>query len=303
MKKFPILQTILVVLLVGVIALGFFMTKKKTGIQEADKTQIEAAGSDMSSSGTTSLYEAEQKQLQEKMNAYSVYNSAVDALDITACEKITGNDTLKAECTDNVYSAMASKEKQMTLCDKIQDTATKSRCSNSFVYDAVIASGKQSDCDKIIGDNDLKTACTKNVVFAKIEDHSFSGTIDLCSTLAGDDKDYCVNRIGKDADIDLLQLGTTTNDMSVCGQIKDVNMKNTCGDTVYMTLAMEQKDGSLCSKIVDASRKTNCTKQFSRINDSIIFRKALAEKSFTLCATITTADLKMKCDDTLLLNQ
>lgn len=30
MKKLPILQMILVVLLVGVIALGFFMTKKET---------------------------------------------------------------------------------------------------------------------------------------------------------------------------------------------------------------------------------------------------------------------------------
>lgn len=235
------------------------------------------------------------------MDAYNIYNSAVDTLDIGACAKIAGNDALKAECTDNIYSAQASKEKDATLCEKIQNTATKSRCANSFVYDTAIASGKQSDCEKIVGDSDLKNACTKNVVFAKIEDQSFSGTVDACNSLTGADKDYCTGRIKKSADIELLQKGTSTKDVNVCGQIKDINMKNTCSDTVYMTLAMERKDGSLCTKIVDTSRKTNCITQFSRINDATILQNALTQNNLAMCSTITASDLKTKCTDTLLL--
>lgn len=235
------------------------------------------------------------------MDMYTIYNNAVDTLDIGACGKITNNDTLKAECLDNVYSATASKEKDVALCDKIADTTTQSRCVNSFTYDTAIASGKQSDCDKIAGDSDLKNACTKNVVFAKIEDVAFSGTIDACASLSGVDKEYCIGRINKSADIELLQKGTNTKDINVCGQIQDTGMKNTCSDTVYMTLAIEKKDGSLCAKIADTARKTSCTTQFARINDVTLLQKALAENNISLCATISTSDLKTKCTDTLLL--
>lgn len=301
MKKLPILQIALIVLLVGVIAFGFFMTKKNSNREESSKTQTETTDSDAVDSWNMSLYEAEQKQLQKKMDDYALYNSAVDTLDIGACEKIVENDTLKAECLDNVYSAQASKEKNATLCENIQDATTKSRCEGSFAYDFAVTSGKQSDCDKIIGDSDLKNACAKNIVFTKIEDVSFSGTVDTCNTLSGVDKDYCINRIRKDADIDLLQKGTNTKDIKICGQIQDAGMRNTCNDTVYMTLAMEKQDGLLCAKIVDTARKTNCTTQFIRINDVTILSKALAENSLSLCATITTPDLKTKCNDTLLL--
>ncbi len=88
------------------------------------------------------------------------------------------------ECFDNVYLAMASKEKNMTLCEKVQDSQSKARCVSSFIYDAALASGKQSDCDKIISDNDLKNACLKNIIFTRIENQSFTGTTNVCDTLA-----------------------------------------------------------------------------------------------------------------------
>ena len=263
---------------------------------------MDATGSDVSTT-TTSLYETEQKQLQKKMDDYTIYNGAIDTLDITVCEKIIGNDALKTECLDNVYSAKASKEKNVALCDKIQDTSTKARCTSGFAYDSAIASGKQSDCDKIIGNSDLKNACMKNIVFAKIEDQSFSGTVDACQVLVGADKDYCVNRIKKDGDIDLLQKGTSLKDMNICGQIKDLNMKNTCSDTVYMTSALEKQDGSLCAKIVDVGRKTNCVTQFARVADAAFLQNALIQNNLALCTKIMTPDLKTKCTDTLLLKQ
>lgn len=64
---------------------------------------------------------------------------------------------------------------------------------------------------------------------------------------------------------------------------------------------MEKQDGSLCAKITDTNRKTNCINQFARVNDANILSKALSENSLPLCATITASDLKMKCTDTLLL--
>lgn len=139
------------------------------------------------------------------MDDYTLYNGAVDTLDITVCEKIVGNDKLKNECTDNVYAAQASKEKNGALCKKIQDTTVKAHCTNLFIYEATIVSLKQSDCEQIIGDTALKNACAKNIVFAKIETPSFSGTTDVCTSLTGADKDYCTNRIKKGDDITLLQ--------------------------------------------------------------------------------------------------
>lgn len=300
MKKLSTIHISLIVLLIGVIVLGFYMVRKNNSIPEVYKTQT---GSDSTASGTDSLYEAEQKQLQEKTDAYALYNSAVDNLDITACEKIAGNDTLKAECSDNVYSAQASKEKNAALCENIQNIATRAHCANGFVYDTALASGKQSDCGKIIGDSELKNACMKNVVFAKLEDRSFSGTVDVCETLAGADKEYCIGRIKKSGDIDLLQKGTATKDINACAQIQDMNMRITCGDTVYMTLALEQKDGSLCAKIIDTGRKTSCTTQFARVTDAAFLQDALTQNNLALCSRITTPDMRTKCTDTLLLKQ
>lgn len=303
--KSPVIKILLVLLLVWVVGVGIFLSKKKSITwNEPLSVQSGATTEDTTESvPEVSLYEAEQQRLEEKQKQYDTYNTAVDTLDPTVCEKIIGNDKLKAECLDNVYSAQASKEKDVKLCEKITDTTTKDRCVNSFVYDTAIASAKQSDCDKIVGDSDLKSACEKNIVFAKIEEQSFSGTVDVCNTLAGADKDYCVNRIKKDSDIDLLQKGTNTKDISICGQIQDINMKNTCSDTVYMSLAIEKKDGSLCTKIVDVNRRTNCIAQFARVNDVSLLQKALAENNLSLCTTITTPDLKIKCTDTILLKQ
>ncbi len=297
MKKFPLFQSILVVLLIGIIVLGFFMNKKKSEPVPISATKTDSFIPD----STASLYEIEQKKLQEKMDLYALYNNAVDTLDINACEKITGNDKLKSECSDNVYSAKASKEKDVALCGKIQDTSTKAQCTNSFTYNAAISGWKQSDCDKIIGDSELKSACVENVVFAKIESQSFSGTTDTCQTLTGADKDYCVNRISKDSDIDLLQKGTNTEDINICAQIKDVTIRNTCNDTVYMAISLEKKDASFCVKIIDTARKTNCTTQFARVNDASILSKAITESNISLCATIVTPDLKTKCSDNILL--
>lgn len=130
-----------------------------------------------------SLYEAEQKKVQEKMTNATAYNTAVDSLDVTGCDSIVNNDTLKSECLDNVYAAQASKDKNVALCAKIQDVKTKTRCTDSFSYDAALASGKQSDCEKIVSDSDLKNACLKNIVFTRIENTAFSGTTDICATL------------------------------------------------------------------------------------------------------------------------
>ena len=250
-----------------------------------------------------SLYEAEQKKLQEKMDNYAVYNHAADALDISACDKITNNDALKIECLDNVYSAMASKQKNVALCDKIQDTQTKSRCVSTFAYDAALASGKQSDCDKILSDSDLKNACLKNVVFTRIESQSFTGTTSICGTLSGADKDYCTNRIQKSADIDLLQRGTSTKDITICAKIQDTSMRNTCSDTVYMTLAMEKKDGSICAQIIDTPRRASCNTQFTKIADALFLQSAITQNNLTLCTKITNSDLRVKCSDNILLKQ
>ncbi|MDD2891383.1 MAG: hypothetical protein PHQ95_00255 [Candidatus Gracilibacteria bacterium] len=301
MKNLPIFKTLLVVFLIGIMALGFFASKKKPVAPNVAKTSVEATLSETGTSETLSPYEAEQKRLQKKTEDYAFYNTAVESLDITACDRIIGDDTLKTQCADNVYSAQASKEKDVTLCDKITDTTTKARCTNSFAYDSALVSGKQSDCDKITLDSDLKNACMKNIVFAKIENAGFSGTVDTCASLTGADKDYCVGRISKGTDIELLQKGINNKDIATCGQIQDTSMKNTCADTVYMTLALEKQDGSFCAKIIDAARKTNCTTQFARVNDANILSKALSENNLPLCATITTSELKAKCSDTLLL--
>lgn len=138
MKKLPVLWIVIAICLIAFVIFEFSGTKKKTGLTDVKNNQTET-GTSLPQTNT-SLYEAEQKKLQEKMDNYAVYNKAVDALDTSSCDKIVNNETLKMECLDNVYAAQASKGKDISFCEKIQDSQTKTRCTSSFAYDTAIAS-------------------------------------------------------------------------------------------------------------------------------------------------------------------
>ena len=107
----------------------------------------------------------------------------------------------------------------------------------------------------------------------------------------------------KDSDIDLLQKGTVAKDINICAQIKDVGMKNTCSDAIYMAMALEKKDGTLCPKITNVDRRNTCMTQFSRIADATYMQDALKENNLALCAKIITPDFKTKCTDSILFRQ
>ncbi len=80
-------------------------------------------------------------------------------------------------------------------------------------------------------------------------------------------------------------------------------MKNTCNDTVYMTLAVEKKDVSICAQIVDTGRRANCTTQFIKIADALFLQDAIIQNNLPLCTKITTPELRVKCSDSILLKQ
>lgn len=250
-----------------------------------------------------SLHTEEQSLLQAKMDNYTAYNNAVNSLDPSACEKIVDNNTLKAECNDNIFASKASKDKDKTQCENINSPSRKAHCLNAFVYDVVVASGKQTDCANISGDDSLKAACIRNVVFAKIEQPTFEGEVSICDSLSSDDKKFCVERIKKDSDVDLLSQGVNDKSTTTCQKIQDQNIRNSCFDTVYITLAIEQKNAKLCAKIVNDDRKSACIARLSQISDVAILQSATEDNDLAKCSSIVNAEYKQKCSDVIILRQ
>lgn len=305
MKKLPILQITLVVLLIAVIAFGFSMNKKKTDVTEVSKVETEATGtiSDTSADAELalkeSLYEKQKQALEEERNQYNYINEATDAWNSELCAKIK-DTSLRLQCSDNVYSAKANKEKDAAMCLKIQATDTKTKCQDGFVYEWALAKNDASQCDNIKGNALLSTACKKNIVFNQVSAQGFTGTTDTCMKyLSGSDQQACIKTIESKSDIATLQTTIASKNAAGCASITDANLRNICNDGIYYAKAMETKDSALCEKVVDISKKTYCKTTLAAENDDVLVQKAMTTNDINTCALVLNGTKKNDCTNSL----
>jgi len=85
---------------------------------------------------------------------------------------------------------------------------------------------------------------------------------------------------------DMFNNAVKNKDLSLCSDLPDVNLKNSCSDNIYLAKAQEQKDPGLCEQIIDNDLKQDCM-------DNIYLELSWEDSIY--CQRITDEEIKQNC--------
>lgn len=123
------------------------------------------------------------------------------------CDKMN-NAEEKGTC----YYDVISDKKEFEKCDTLEHVASKERCYNAYAQDKL----DKAICEKITTNAEMKQSCVKSVDAAAV----FSE--DACKKLpTSAEKDGCYKYAAQDR-----------QDLSLCREIEDKNMRNECIEAV-----------------------------------------------------------------------
>ncbi|MBP8017186.1 hypothetical protein KAZ01_04210 [Candidatus Gracilibacteria bacterium] len=292
---------IFILIIVAVIIFGtyiFYNSKKSV-----DSGKMEDSSKEMQTleQAKKARYEAEKKKIEEENVRYDFYNEAVEKLDESICEKVVGNDKLKTECFDNVYSAKADKEKNISYCKKISNVEFKNNCEKIFYYDEALKKGNKAICEKIVGDNKYKKSCIENIIFTKISDKSYTGSTEICNTLQKDSKNLCVKTIENRTNFTKTAQAIESKNIDVCSSITDISLKKICNDSINYSLAMKSQNIVDCKKINDSAKVKSCESEIINNKDDTLIQQANTGLNVTLCNQISSVNKKTSCSNSVYL--
>lgn len=250
-KALPFLPYLAVVL--AIIGYFAFFGQSKTALPSGTNRDVETASSPSAENRTGPSPE------EIRASNLAKYTASIDAADIDACSEISEDDELHDKCVDNVYAALAAKNKDSDYCEKIADPSTKSKCADSFAYDEAVEKGDSALCRKL-SEPELAKACVRTVTFAKIESGTGSAAVvDECVKLDSEaDREYCQKRVANSASVDLAKEALLKKDRSICLRITDKVLSNSCSDAVILETVATNGDASSCALVVDVAKKTKC---------------------------------------------
>jgi hypothetical protein len=114
----------------------------------------------------------------------------------------------------------------------------------------------ETKCKEIIN-LDLKQNCISHITLIKIENEKKSN-ISECNNLLGEEKIYCENIIKNKTDLAFLNEAIEIKNINKCEEIKNLNLKNTCLDSINLENAITNNDIKLCEQIKDIDKNNNC---------------------------------------------
>lgn len=300
-KQIPILIWILII-----VCILFFLFQNKNGTSSSNNSNLTTDKNINDLNIPLKSKEEIKKELAQKEIAFAenikeqndFFNEAIENFDTDICNKIT--DTKKQqECLDNVYLWLSKEKNEISYCMKIKDSDKITNCKNLMYYDLAIKNNSLAFCNKIKSDNALIKNCNTNIIFATLETKDLQWDTKICDTLTWSDKEYCINRIKKADDLETLRDAVEWNDSGDCSSITDVTLKNNCLDVINIDKAINEKNISLCDKIVVIDKKTQCRTSLWKILWEDFLREAIEKNDLNICNKITDNMLKITCSDNI----
>lgn len=238
-------------------------------------------------------------KIENDKKIIEVINLVWSSGDVKQCEFIE-DDVLKIKCKDNWNLYNASIKNETKYCNLIIDDYYKEKCLDDLNYKNAIELNDSKMCDKIINKN-IRQKCNSFLIISKAESNDENVKISDCNLLTWEDKLYCQNIIKNKDDISILNEALDSKNSNNCLNISNTSLKNTCFDTLNLEKAINQGNLLLCNKIIDSSKKDQCKKTLSKVNDVEILKTAIEKNDLNLCETITLLDYKNQCYDNILL--
>ena len=129
---------IFTILILGLLALFYFLTKDKNGGEGSDQPEKTSKPF-----AVQELSEAEKKELDQEN-----VSRAIEAGSIEACEELF-NEALKQKCLDSINYDSILDEGNERSCEKLSDPDLKRECYDQIYYEAALDNNDISLCGKI----------------------------------------------------------------------------------------------------------------------------------------------------------
>ena len=238
----------------------------------------------------------ERKELEKNV---WVINDVWNTWNIDDCKNISDTN-LQQKCEDNANLAKASIDNSKANCIKVKDETLRKRCLDNYYTNESKEKNSISFCDKI-NDNFNKNKCKTDIIFPKIEDISFSWSIDICNSLSQKDKEYCENKINFINDTKNYTIWIETKNNNWCSLIKNISLQKKCNSKVQSLIAFDKaiksNDIENCKTILDTTKKSECEKTLKKVSDDTKIQQSINTNNLSWCDIITDTNAKNKCFD------
>ena len=169
----------------------------------------------------------------------------------------------------------------------------QSNIRNAEVYNTAMRDQNIVLCDAITID-DKSTEC-RDMITATLAKKS--GTIETCDTLTATGViSLCRDAISSDRAI-------STQDRTICNHISDMDRRSYCKDQVDKIILTQHIEThsvtrAICDSLGDRY-EADCLSEIRELDESALYRDAIAKNNAKLCEQITNPELRTTCRDTI----
>lgn len=193
--------------------------------------------------------------------------------------------TIETSTTDAVPTVTSYEQERITVTEK--------NTKNSELYNTAMQEQDISLCMGI-SDEDKKIECHDMIVATTAKK---SGTIETCDTLTNTGVVVlCRDVISTDRAI-------ATIDKTICNHISDGDRRMSCKEDIdEIQFANKTRDKAITREFCDTlgdKYQSICITQIQQIDETAVYRDALAKNDARLCEQIVQTELKNTCLDTI----
>ncbi len=289
----PLLIVSGITLLIGVIGLSIFLF---LGTKEKDK-KTEMPPLVESSSWEASYQALEAQKRDEAQKNATTYNTAIREQNIQLCESIIDEEK-KNGCKDNILLIQAGKTNNLEHCSQLTNSWVAVKCRDTIMQNLATKQGDKSLC-KNISDTTLQKNCESFVDESNLRIMMESGTLSEngCRNLSTEHQTSCFDALGKKNDANAYAKALASENLIYCSIINDMELKNTCSDSILMKQAISTNNKALCEKIVDTAKKSYCLSRVSTRNEAELFREYVTGTDPNACSSLSDMSLRNRCRD------
>lgn len=210
-----------------------------------------------------SIIQNEERYIQCKNLMYE--KTALDANNKILCEQIA-NENIKQRCRENIDANILM---EMTKnhsanpenCKKLENNFREEceKLIENYQTEAIYADAIQKEnliaCGELNEEN-LKKQCHDEIIFKKSISEN---TQTLCTYISDDErKKICIQTTQNQQDNTIFQIATASNNIAICENIKNTDMKDRCHDIIILAIVKQNKTSEPCKNLKNQENTKIC---------------------------------------------
>lgn len=243
------------------------------------------------------IFADEEKKLQEENKAF---NEATKYKNPNSC-KIIKTENKKQECEDTVVMLIAIEKNDFEICKNIQTENINQDCNHQIIEKNAIDKKNKILCNAI-QDEKQKIACRETIDAQNLKKilQEWEITAKKCEELENNFKSECLKQIDIYKIEENYQKAINSENISLCQDIEDKNLKKNCQEKILIEKAIKEKNIFLCEYGSNEETKNNCRKKIIKNNDSQNLEIAIKTNNLQQCKNLSDEILQNSCNDIII---